>query len=241
MLVESLTRPYPVSIPMVVLLMLVPIYVYIPGFVSGRTLHAPELSLDRAVPLVPAWALVYGSLYLFLIVLPVFVVRQQEHIRRTVFAYLTVWVTAYVCFLIYPTVAPRPGEVVGEGFAVSGLRFLYSADPPYNCFPSIHVAHSFVSALAVHRTHRAVGVAATLCAVLVAASTLFSKQHYVLDVVAGTVLAWVAYMVFLRRLSRETVSELDHRVAPVFALVTIGIVCVVLAGSWLLYMVSGVS
>jgi hypothetical protein len=77
--------------------------------------------------------------------------------------------------------------------------------------------------------------------VLVAASTLFSKQHYVLDVVAGTVLAWVAYMVFLRRLSRETVSELDHRVAPVFALVTIGIVCVVLAGSWLLYRVSGVT
>jgi membrane-associated phospholipid phosphatase len=241
MLVESLTRPYPVSIPMVVLLMLVPVYVYIPGFVSGRTLHAPELSLDRAVPLVPSWALVYGSLYLFLIVLPVFVVRQEEHIRRTVLAYLTVWATAYVCFLIYPTVAPRPGEVVGEGFAVSGLRFLYSADPPYNCFPSIHVAHSFVSALAVHRTHRAVGVAATLCAVLVAASTLFSKQHYVLDVVAGTVLAWVAYMVFLRRLSHKTVSELDHRVAPVFALVTIGIVCVVLAGSWLLYMVSGVS
>jgi membrane-associated phospholipid phosphatase len=219
----------------------VPVYVYIPGFVSGRTLHAPELSLDRAVPLVPAWALVYGSLYLFLIVLPVLVVRQEEHIRRTVFAYLTVWVTAYVCFLIYPTVAPRPGEVVGEGFAVSGLRFLYSADPPYNCFPSIHVAHSFVSALAVHRTHRAVGITATMGAFLVAASTLFSKQHYVLDVIAGSVLAWVAYMMFLRRLPRDTVTELDHRVAPVFALVTIGIVGLALAGSFLVYRLWGAS
>ena len=63
-----------------------------------RTLHMPEVALDRVVPLQPAWALVYGSVYLFLIILPVFVVRQQEHIRRTVFAYLMVWLAAYVCF-----------------------------------------------------------------------------------------------------------------------------------------------
>jgi membrane-associated phospholipid phosphatase len=233
--VESLTRPYPVSIPMVVLVMLVPFYVFIPGFVHGRTLHAPELSLDRALSLQPAWALVYGALYLYLIILPVFVVRQQEHIRGTVFAYLMVWIVAYVCFFVYPTIAPRPAEVGGEGFAVWGLRFLYSADPPYNCFPSIHVAHSFVSALAVYRTHRALGIVATLCASLVAVSTLFSKQHYVLDVVAGAVLAWVAYVVFLRHLPRESVATLDHRLAPVFALITIGIVGVGIGCAWLAY------
>jgi uncharacterized membrane protein len=68
-----------------------------------------------------AWALVYGSFYLFLIALPVFVVRQEEHIRRTVLAYLTVWIAAYVCFLAYPTMASRPAEVIGEGFAVWGV------------------------------------------------------------------------------------------------------------------------
>jgi membrane-associated phospholipid phosphatase len=231
----SLTRPYPVSIAMVVLVTLVPFYVFIPGLVHGRTLYAPELPLDRAVPLQPAWALVYGALYLFLIILPVFVVRQEEHIRGTVFAYLMVWIVSYVCFFVYPTIAPRPAEVAGDGFAVWGLLFLYSADPPYNCFPSIHVAHSFVSALAVHRTHRTLGIVAALCASLVAVSTLFSKQHYVLDVVAGAVLAWVAYIVFLRHLPRESVAKLDHRLAPAFALVTIGIVGVGIACAWLAY------
>ena len=241
MVAESLTRPYPVSIPMVVLLALVPFYLFIPGLVPGQTLHVPELALDRVVPLQPAWAFVYGALYLFLIILPVFVVRQEEHIRRTVSAYLMVWITAYVCFLVYPTVAPRPTTVVGEGFAVWGLRFLYSADPPYNCFPSLHVAHSFVSALTCYRVHRELGIAAVLCASLVAISTLFSKQHYIVDVVAGILMASVAYIVFLKNYARDNIPELDRRLAPVFALGTIGLVGLGVAGFWVAYKLKGVA
>ena len=234
-IVQALTRPYPVSAPMVVLVSLVPFYIFIARIVANRTLHAPALVLDSLLPLQPAWALVYGSVYLFLILLPVFVIRQQAHIRRTVFAYLFVWILAYVCFLVYPTVAPRPASVMGEGFAVWGLRFLYSADPPYNCFPSLHVAHAFVSALTCYRLHRNVGVAAVICAVLVAVSTLFTKQHYVADVIAGGVLAFLAYAVFLRTYPLEPIPEVDRRAAPLLALVVIGIVGLGFVAYWLAY------
>lgn len=241
MVLESLTRPYPVSLPMIFLLALVPLYIFIPGMVLGRTLHRPELALDRVVPLQPVWALVYGSVYLFLILLPVFVVRQEEHIRRTVAAYLVVWIAAYVCFFVYPTVAPRPAEVLGQGFVVWGLRFLYAADPPYNCFPSLHVAHSFVSALTCYRVHRELGIAAAFCASLVAVSTLYSKQHYVLDVVGGIFLASAAYAVFLRDYPRDQIPESDRRIAPVFALCTFGIVGLGVACLWLAYRLNGLS
>ena len=229
MVAQSLARPYPVSLPMIALVLLVPFYLFIPELMPGRTLHAPELPLDRAMPLRPAWALVYGSLYGFLILLPVLVVRHPEQIRRTVFAYLLVWISAYVCFVVYPTVAPRPARVIGEGFAVWSLRSLYSSDPPYNCFPSIHVAHSFVSALACYRVHRGVGIAAVVCAALVGLSTLYTKQHYVLDVIAGMLLAGVAYAVFLRNYPREEVPELDCRLAPVFAAGILGIIGLAIA------------
>lgn len=237
--VHSLTRPYPVTIPMVALVLLVPLYIFIAQLMPGRALHVPELALDRLVPLQPAWALIYGSLYLFLIVLPVFVVRQEDQIRRTVMAYLMVWMTAYVCFLAYPTMASRPTEVIGRGFVVWGLRFLYSADPPYNCFPSLHVAHSFVSALTCYRVHRGVGISATLCAVLVGVSTLYTKQHYVLDIIAGVFLAGGAYVVFLRNYPRERVPELDRRLAPVFALCIIGILGITFACFWVAYKMGG--
>ncbi|MEK6374723.1 MAG: phosphatase PAP2 family protein [Acidobacteriota bacterium] len=224
---------------MVVLVLLVPFYIFIPELMPGRTLHVPELALDRVVPLQPAWALVYGALYLFVILLPVFVVRQDEQIRRTVLAYLMVWITAYVCFLVYPSMAPRPTEVVGEGFAVWGLRVLYDSDPPYNCFPSLHVAHSFVSALACWRVHRGVGIAAALCASLIGVSTLYTKQHYILDVVAGIFMAWVVYVVFLCSYPRESVPELDRRVAPVLALGIIGILLIGVGCYWVVYRLSG--
>ncbi len=225
---------------MVLLVALVPFYILIPEFFPPRTRHVPELALDRAWPLVPSWAIVYGALYLFLILLPIFVVRQQELIRRTVHAYLLIWITAYVFFfVVYPTAAPRPDQVTGEGFAVWGLRALYSADPPYNCFPSIHVAHSFVSALACSLVHRRLGLVAMIAATLVALSTLFTKQHYVLDVIAGVFLAFVAYGIFLRRDASRQISEFDRQVAPALALCVGAVVAVGVATSWLAYIWGG--
>jgi membrane-associated phospholipid phosphatase len=231
---DALTRPFRVTGSMVVLVLLVPLYIFIPELVRGRALHAPELALDRLLPLQPAWALVYGSLYMFLIALPVFVVRQDEHLRRTVFAYLLVWLVAYVFFIAYPTVAPRPAEVTGQSFGAWGLRLLYSADPPYNCFPSLHVAHSFVSALTTFRLHRRVGIAATVAAALVGLSTLFTKQHYVLDVIAGVFLAGVAYLLFLRGQS-DHAPDPHRRAAPMLAIGLIGLLAFATACFWVVY------
>jgi membrane-associated phospholipid phosphatase len=226
---------------MVTLMLLVPCYLFIANRAEVGTVHYPELPWDRALPLQPIWALIYGALYMFLIVLPVIVVREEAHIRRTFWAYLAVWITAYVCFLVYPTVAPRPPEVVGDGFAVWGLRFLYDADPPYNCFPSLHVAHSFVSALTCYRLHRRLGHGALVCASLVAISTLFTKQHYIADVVGGIVLAFIAYALILRDHSRRNVPELDRRLAPMLALALLAVVGLGVVGFWIAYQLYGLA
>jgi len=232
---QAITRPYPVTVPMIALVSLIPFYLVIAGRARGGVAHAPELALDRLLPLAPAWALIYGALYGFLILLPVFVVQQNEMIRRTVWAYLTVWSVAYACFLLYPTVAPRPDEVTGDGFAVWGLQLLYDTDPPYNCLPSIHVAHSFVSALACHRVHRTLGLAAVSCASLVAIATLLTKQHYTADLIGGVFLALVADAVWLRSYSRENIPDLDRRLAPALAVCVGGIIGLGVACFWVAY------
>lgn len=220
---------------MLVFVSLIPLYVFIPEIVAGRELFVPDVPLDHLVPLRPTWVLVYSALYLFLILLPVLAVRDETHINRTVLAYLTVWIVAYACFLTVPTIAPRPPEVVGAGFGAWSLRLLYGADPPYNCFPSLHVAHSFVSALTCYRIHRGVGAAAVIAASFVGISTLYTKQHYVLDVAAGVLLATVAYVVFLHGLAREGIPELDRRLTPVLALGLLGGLAILVASSWLVY------
>ena len=236
---RSLARPYKVTFPMVGLVAMVPIYLFIGRPSPGRVHHAPAIALDDAIPLLPAWSLIYGALYAFLIALPVFLVREEEHLRRTVRAYLTVWIGAYLVFLTYPTVAPRPATVGGTGFGAWGLRLLYGMDPPYNCFPSLHVAHSFVSALTCLRVHRGVGVAALAAAGLVALSTLFTKQHYVSDVVAGMGMAVAAFACFIRSQPGDEVPAADRMVAPTFAWGILACCGLGLAGYWLAYRLLG--
>lgn len=224
-------------VPAVTLMLLVPVYLVIGVVTRSHQPHLPALALDRLIPVSPVWAVIYIS-YLVVPFLPMLVIRQEELIRRTIFAWLLVWIAGYACFLIYPTMLPRPTGELGAGFFAWFLRGIYDADAPRNCFPSLHVATPFVAAFALGRMHRGVGLATGGWAALIALSTLFTKQHYVADVVAGILLAGVAYAVFLRGCPRETVSEFDRRVAPLLMLGLIGAYALVVVGLWVAYRLS---
>jgi membrane-associated phospholipid phosphatase len=221
------------------LLSLVPLYFGIGALTLGRPLHRPEIALDRALSPQPAWMLVYGSLYVF-VFLPLLVVRQASLFRRVLQAWVMVLSLAYVGFVAYPTVAPWPGQVLGGGFCAWWLRLQYSLDQPYNCFPSLHVAHSFVSALASYRVHEGVGRVALLWASLIGISTLYTKQHYAVDVIVGVLIAYLAYACFLRRHPRELVEAGDRDRAPRRALGVVGLFVLMVACFWGLY-VTGVA
>ena len=108
------------------------------------------------------------------------------------------------------------GELV-QGGPMHVPELAYESDIRYNCFPSLHVAQCFIAALVCHRVHRGVGAVAGAWAGLVALSTLFTKQHYVLDVVGGVALAGVAWLFFVRGCPPDAVPERERRLAPALA------------------------
>lgn len=218
---EVMRRPQPVTVPMVALFSLIPLYLFIGDLFPGRTLHKPQTFLDDFFPLRAEWSVVYGSLFLAAL-LPVFVIHQQELVRRTINAFLATWLTAYAFFIAYPTVGMSSEDVAVDGFFSWALRLIYTSDTPYNCFPSLHVAQCFLAAFACHRVHRGVGAVAGVWAFLVALSTLYTKQHYVLDALGGVLLACVAYAIFLRGYPRGAVPQHERQLAPVLALCALG-------------------
>jgi hypothetical protein len=143
-----------------------------------------------------------------------------------------VWIVAYLSFLVYPTISQRPAKVLEGGFFPWCLRLVSSADPPRNCS-----ARRARFRLGVDLLSRAkwVGIAAGLWALLIAVSTLFTKQHYIADVIAGIFLACVTYVVFLHRCPCEDIPELDRRVAPVLMVALIGTYGVVVVAFWMFY------
>ena len=230
-------RHQPVTTSMVALALIIPMYLVIGGIlIPGRVVHEPAIWLDLAIQLEPSWALIYLSLFLAAL-LPAFVVHQQEMLGRTVNAFLAMWLVAYVFFLVYPTIGPRPiAKVVGDDFSAWLVRSIYSSDFRYNCFPSLHVAQCFLAALVCHHIHRGVGAAAGVWAALVGVSTVYTKQHYVLDVIAGALLAYFAYFVFLRSYPREATPEIERRLAPLLALGAVGTYGLMVGILWIAYM-----
>ncbi|HVZ19436.1 MAG TPA: phosphatase PAP2 family protein, partial [Vicinamibacterales bacterium] len=171
-----------------------PLYFVIGAGTPGGPLHVPATFLDALIPLSPAWTLVYGSLYAMAL-LPLFVIREGPLFRRVMQALLAVMWLAYAGFLLYPTVTPRPPMLTGRGFGTWALGIVYSLDTRYNCFPCLHVAYSVVAALGCYRVNARVGIVATAWTALIAISTLYTKQHYVLDVVAGALMGYGAYVI----------------------------------------------
>lgn len=217
---------------------LAPLYFVIGHMTREWPAFVPETSLDRAIPLEPSWMLVYGSLYVFAFLLPLLVIRQPDLLRRAMYAFLSVMLVSYAGFLVFPTAAPRPAQVTGDGFAAWALRLAYDIDPPHGCFPSLHVAYSCVAALACWRVHRGVGAAAAIWAGLIGVSTLYTKQHFIADVIAGALVAGAAYIVFLRTYPREAVPDVDRRRAPAHALVVAGLLGCMTAGFWVVFLFS---
>jgi membrane-associated phospholipid phosphatase len=214
---------------------LLPMYFVIGQMTADRHHGAPSLPIDHAMTLRPTWMLVYGSLYMCGFLLPLLVVRGRELFRQSLKAYLFVMVVSYAVFLAYPTIAPRDETLPVRDFATWSLRLFYDLDQPYGCFPSLHVAYSFVAAFACMRMHRGVGAAACVWAGLIGVSTIYTKQHYVVDAVAGAAIGVVAYLLFLRAGSRPIVCSLDQRLAPLRSLYAAGAYGVVIVLFWLAY------
>lgn len=236
---EFITRPYPASpsvlLPFIVFLVLIPGYLIIGAHVRNLPMHYPALSLDRAVPVQPIWTLIYGSLY-FAVFLPMVVLREEEHIRRTLWALVLIWMVGSIGWLCYPTMLPRPSPAqLGEGFGAWALRIAYSWDAPRNCFPSLHVAQAVLAALTCNLVSRRLGLAAGAWALLIAFSTLFTKQHYAADVVAGALLGGLSYVIFLRGYSRKARLALDERIVTVVLLGFVSVHTLAALGFWVAY------
>jgi len=211
-------------------MLLLPMYFVIGQMTAAQPHYQPAIALDRAMPLWPPWILVYASLYVSGFLLPLIVVRGRELFHQTLKAYLFVMVVSYAGFVIYPTIAPRADRVVVHDFATWTLQLFYDIDQPYGCFPSLHVAYSFVAALACYRMHRGVGLVACAWAGLIGISTVYTKQHFFLDAVAGTFIGLAAYPIFLRGRPREAVADVERSRTPgraLYAVAVYGVLIVV--------------
>ena len=106
-----------------------------------------------------------------------------------------------VVSVLYPNrLDLRPAAVEGDDIFAALCRYLYRTDTPTNVLPSIHVYNSMAICYAVNsnadlREKRWVIAGTDILTLLIVLSTMFLKQHSVIDVSTGIVMRMVLQVI----------------------------------------------
>ncbi len=154
--------------------------------------------LDNQVPFVKEWVIIYVVCYFFWAINYILISREgRDKCYRFVFADLLSRLICGIIFIVYPTTNLRP-TVAGSDFTSWLMNFIYRIDPATNLFPSIHCLVSWFCFVGIRGSKKLplwYKVFSCIFAVLVFASTQFTKQHYLIDVVGGIVIAEVCFYI----------------------------------------------
>ena len=162
----------------------------------------PMTALDRGWPFVEGWVYVYLSIGLFNVVAP-YLTTDRSRLHRHGLGFAAITVVSFICFVLFPVEMPAPTDR-----ASTALYALIMADTRLNNFPSLHASYTVYGLLywaevlpdlPSRRARRLTAVVATAWATGLLLSVLFLKQHYLVDLAAGSALGAVVYWLGFRR------------------------------------------
>ena len=170
----------------------------------GLDPFSPKTAIDDLIPLVPAFIIPYVWSYVYWAMAPMAVSKcEKSHFLKYMAAYVLSMLLGATVLIFVPTYMDRVAEGLQNpdlhGFGVRLMQFWYSldgGDMAYNLLPSFHCVNSTISYLGVARRpeipkwYRVYSLVLTL---LIYASTLFVKQHFLPDVFAGIAVALISW------------------------------------------------
>ena len=180
------------------------IYFFIGNTHFARSTELLRTKLDDAIPFIPATSWFYLPVYAGIFVIAIVGFETREHFNRALVAFGLILLAGLAGHRLVAAEYPRPAMLppfIGPSQAF--MAWVQTIDPPGNVFPSLHVAHTSSLALILHHENPTLGRIVIVLAILLAASTLTTKQHFIADVLAGFALAALARLTVLRGIDEK--------------------------------------
>jgi len=152
------------------------------------------LPIDAKITLSPIWAIPYLLSILWWVGALVWASSKMEYMRFVHFSLclsLTISIS-YIVYLLFPTYVIRP-KIVEQDFLSKLVLFIYGNDRPYNALPSGHTYTTLIISIFWFYwlpKQRYLWIAIAFVVIL---STLFTKQHAILDLITASILAFICY------------------------------------------------
>ena len=155
-------------------------------------------SLDEFIPFIPEFIWVYHTLIPAIIFTTIVLMRRKTCFFTVYTACLLASASLFIFYILFPAHYPRGGlieEITISEWLVNWTRILDKAN---NTFPSSHVTFSWLMFLSVVncktlKGHKIIKFLYLVWALTIAVSTLVLKQHFIIDVASGIILASTSY------------------------------------------------
>ncbi|MDO4522030.1 MAG: phosphatase PAP2 family protein [Eubacteriales bacterium] len=181
-------------------------YMSVFTYVESRSrshIHLLSSSYDKMIPFCEIFVIPY-LLWFFYITISVIYFGLVEKDRSQYYSLITNLSIGMTIFLIISLVWPnghtlRPAIFPRENIFTDLVRYVYGNDTSTNVFPSIHVYNSVAVHLAIARCpelrrHPRLIHASWILCILIVLSTVFIKQHTIVDVIGALLMNLGAYL-----------------------------------------------
>lgn len=178
------------------------------AFISEDVCHEMYSPIDDMIPFAEGFVVFYVLWYFMIIGSLVWFGLYSRESFRALLVFMTLCqLVAIVIFIIYPNKQTLRPEVLPRENGFSSLvGLIHSVDTNANVCPSLHVAYSFAMASVWGKEKRASltfkWVMGVTC-LMVCLSTVFIKQHSVVDIFVALVMCLLIEMVIYRRFWKE--------------------------------------
>lgn len=199
-------------------LFIFPVLGFIYSLLNKPTMTALDLKIviDHLIPVVPIFVLPYLLWYVFMFCyLIYFCFKDTTVYKHTLVTIVIGEFICFICYVYFQSTVARP-SVEGTGMFSTLLQFVYAQDNPYNCFPSIHVLTTYTIMLAsvnIKNKHFINTLLIQSMGALIILSTLFTKQHVIVDVVASMLIVSLVYSLLFIRSTEHQLKRARKKLA----------------------------
>lgn len=199
------------------------IFIYLPWFFYlekhiTTDYHLIHTAIDDKIPFIEYFIVPYTLWFLFIAVTVgyfFFFGEKSEFYRLIILLF-----SGMTIFLIVSTIYPnglqlRPETFTRDNIFVDMVRQLYAVDTSTNVLPSIHVYNSLGAYIAIShcsklKQYKWVQIFTLLLTISIILSTMFLKQHSVIDVVAALFMAGIMYVIVYRPIKVRDKNSLEN-------------------------------
>lgn len=191
--------------------------IYLPWFfwlesTVTRDFHIIHARLDDMIPFVEYFIIPYIAWFFYVggVVLYFFLKDKRDFYRVCTYLFLGMTISLMICTVFHNGTDLRPYVDPHKNICCWLVSLLHAVDTSTNVFPSIHVFNSVAVHVAIVkseslRNHPHLRRASLVLCILICLSTMFLKQHSVVDVSGALVLAYILYPIAYSRI--DTVHE----------------------------------